>query len=88
MERDEERALGMHAVADEHCTDWLDCWCLPSYHLACDECDVAEYRGAARVYLAEPPSGAGCWKCEHGLIPITRAEADATDRTLIVVHNQ
>jgi hypothetical protein len=88
MERDDGRALDVCAVIDEHSDDLLDCRCSPSYYLACDECDVVEYRGAARVYLTEHPTSAGCWKCERGLIPITRAEADRTAETLIIVHNR
>jgi hypothetical protein len=76
------------SIADAHNTDGLDCWCAASYHLACDECDVEEYRGTARVYLFEPPADAGCWKCHHGLIPLTRAEAEATKHPLIIVHGR
>lgn len=54
----------------EHDTNGLDCWCAPTYNLACDECED------------------GCWKCTDGLIPLTRAEAEATDQPLIIVHNR
>jgi hypothetical protein len=76
------------SVADAHNTDGLECWCGASDHLACDECDVVDYRGAARVYLFDPPTDAGCWKCTNGLIPLSPAEAAATEETLIVVHNR
>ena len=52
------------------------------------QCDPVSYRGAARVYLFDPPTDAGCWKCTHGLIPISRTEADTTEETLIVVHHR
>lgn len=28
----------------------------------------------------------GCWKCERGVIPLTREEAEACDDPIIVVH--
>lgn len=30
---------------------------------------------------------AGCWKCTDGAIPLTKAEAVASDRAIVVVHN-
>jgi hypothetical protein len=30
----------------------------------------------------------GCWKCVGGTIPLSRAEAEATDRPLVIVHNR
>lgn len=73
-------------AAAEHSTDWLDCWCAPGYYVPCDACDPMEYRGAARVYLLEPPTAPGCWKCANGLMPISRAEAGATEETLVILH--
>jgi hypothetical protein len=69
-----------------HNTGGLDCWCLPTFHRACDECDVVEYRGAARVYLFEPVKAPGCWKCRQGLIPITRDDAAMPEEALVIVH--
>jgi hypothetical protein len=75
-------------VADEHDTDGLGCWCAPTYNLVCDECDAEDHRGAAQGHLPAQPSHPGCWKCQNGLIPLTRAEAEATDQPLIIVHNR
>lgn len=72
---------------EEHDTDGLDCWCGPSYFLPCDECDVEDWRGAARAYLSEMPTAPGCWKCTNGLIPLSRAEAGAAEVPLVIVHN-
>lgn len=30
----------------------------------------------------------GCWKCDEGLIPLTRAQAEASEAALVVVHNR
>lgn len=30
----------------------------------------------------------GCWKCTNGLIPLSRAEADASERPIVIVHNR
>jgi uncharacterized cupin superfamily protein len=30
---------------------------------------------------------AGCWKCTDGTTPLTRAEAEACDSPIIIVHN-
>lgn len=30
----------------------------------------------------------GCWKCESGLIRLTRDEAEAEDRPIIIVHSE
>ena len=29
----------------------------------------------------------GCWKCDRGLIPLTREEAEAAEDPLVIVHN-
>lgn len=29
----------------------------------------------------------GCWKCDGGVIRLTREEADASDAPIVVVHN-
>ena len=86
MEWSELPASHVDAVVDEHDTDFLDCWCGPSYYLVCDDCDPLDYRGAARVYLLEHPTGPGCWNCTNGLIPLSRADAGITEETLVVVH--
>lgn len=56
----------------EHDVGSLDCWCNPDILLPCDE----------------HPASETCWKCEarNGCITLTRAEAGATDATLIIVH--
>ena len=54
-----------------HDTDSLGCWCAPRFYLPCDECE----------------RGQGCWKCERGLIELTREQADASDVPLVIVHN-
>jgi hypothetical protein len=77
-----------YPTTDEHITDGLDCWCSPVYYLPCDECDVAEYRGIARGDLPAMPLASGCWKCTNGLILLSRAEAEATDQGIIIVHNR
>jgi hypothetical protein len=73
---------------DEHITEGLNCWCAPSYFRPCDECDVEEYRGAARGDLPAMPTAPSCWKCQNGLIPLSYAEADATESGIIIVHNR
>ncbi len=41
-----------------------------------------------RFYLpCDECDGTGCWKCSAGLIELTRAEADAAEQSLIVVHS-
>jgi hypothetical protein len=30
----------------------------------------------------------GCWKCTDGVIVLTRAEAEACDRPIVIVHNR
>lgn len=57
----------------EHPGEGLDCWCSPRYGLPCDEC---------------PTDKPGCWKCDGGLITLTRSEAEATDARLVIVHNR
>jgi len=32
--------------------------------------------------------GSGCWKCATGLIDLTREQADETDDTVLVIHNE
>ncbi len=54
---------------EEHATDGLDCWCVPTSQLPCDECQD------------------GCWKCEGGVIHLSRAEAEHAPRPLVIVHN-
>ena len=58
----------------EHDTDSLDCPCGPEFLFPCDE----------------HPFEDRCWKCEtrNGLIPMSRAEADACDYPIIVVHRE
>ena len=57
----------------EHVTDTDSglCWCDPEFFLPCDECE----------------DGAGCWKCQKGLIRITREEAQRPDTPpCVIVH--
>ena len=58
----------------EHITDGNDCWCDPEYLLPCDD------HGDSKR----------CWKCEgrNGCAVLTRAEADATDRSIVIVHRE
>jgi hypothetical protein len=56
----------------EHDTDSLDCACGPEFFLPCDD----------------HGDGETCWKCvaRRGLVPITREEAEATERSVVIVH--
>lgn len=66
-------AHGAHVTAAHeraHDTETLDCWCGPSIARVCDECAGSD----------------GCWKCERGLIHITRNEAEMIDEPLIIGH--
>lgn len=56
----------------EHDTDGLDCFCQPEYFRVCDE---------------DHPDTEPCWKCgPRGMIPLTRAEAEAIDEPIVIVH--
>jgi len=72
---------------DEHDLLGLDCWCSPRYLLPCDECDV-EIAPADDATEQIFERGSGCWKCDDGCIPLSRAEAEATERSIIIVHNR
>ena len=88
----------MHPTHPHHSTDGLDCWCRPRYGLPCEECgdmrrlsEAAERQGLDRIHattaeLAHTPMP--CWKCDGGLIYLTRTEAEACGVPLVVVHNQ
>lgn len=58
-----------------HDTDSLDCPCGPDYFVPCDEHEV---------------DGETCWRCaaHNGLLPLTRAEADACDDPIVIVHQE
>jgi hypothetical protein len=74
----------------KHITTGLDCPCNPKFYRPCDDCEVEEYRAARRADFDSEddlPSALGCWKCERGLIELTRAEAEASDVALVIVHN-
>jgi hypothetical protein len=59
-------------TSDEHLTEGLDCWCVPTYFVPCDECE----------------NGEGCWKCDDGKVWLTHAEALDEPQTIVVVHNR
>lgn len=50
----------------------LDCWCVPTYFVPCDECE----------------NGDGCWKCDNGKVWLTYDQALAEERTIVIVHNR
>ena len=59
----------------EHDVDSLDCPCGPDYFAPCDEHDDPD---------------ATCWRCaaHNGLLPLTRAEADAATDPIVIVHQE
>ena len=79
----------------EHNLEGLDCWCVPKYLLPCDECDEMEplvILPVRRLHADTPEQAqvdvAGCWKCVEGMIALTREEAEACERTVIIVHHR
>lgn len=88
----------VYRVNEEHNTEGLDCWCLPTYNRVCNECGMRplaeklDNLGIARLH-AEPEQmkvndeQVGCWKCTNGLIPLTRDEAGQEEEPMIIVHN-
>ena len=81
-------SVHVYHTGAEHNTSGLDCWCVPTYNLLCDECDVEDHRGAAQGHLLEQPTHPGCWKCQNGLIPVSRRDAEWETSPLIIVHNR
>jgi hypothetical protein len=92
------RSIHAAPLIDEHAIDGLGCWCVPRYVLPCDECGDDEGLDAI-VGDDDPPHAVSfaedmrapvpsCWKCTEGLIELTRAEAEACTRPLVIVHNR
>lgn len=80
---------------DIHVLDGWDCWCQPRFYYPCDECGNIEswdnaVGDAERVHARPKDLGVteSCWKCVRGLIEITRVEAEASEDTVLVVHNE
>jgi len=73
-------------MADEpaHDTGSLDCWCLPRFFRVCDECESEPMAGVDVMGCVPPHQG--CWNCEHGLIELSRIQAEHVGMALVVVH--
>lgn len=54
----------------KHLEHTAECWCKPLFFKPCDECNGSD---------------AGCWKCDHGGIPVDEYERD-NESVLIVRH--
>jgi hypothetical protein len=65
----------VYQTSEKHSTDGLDCWCSPRYGLSCTQCTTAEEADA-------------CWKCDGGLLTITRDQAARCPERVIIVHNR
>jgi hypothetical protein len=92
------QSIHTYPTTDDHITEGLDCWCSPTYMLPCDECgdadglaDLARQRGEDRLHAKHDGMRANvssCWKCEQGLITLSRTEAGECSEPMVIVHNR
>lgn len=78
---------GPHPTFGPHDVMSPDCWCQPTYGRPCEDCDAdRQFEDMANSGEVQDEP-AGCWKCDKGVIPLTRAEYDAHEGATLVLHN-